>query len=75
MKTRLAELRLEVLEAVTQPDRIVTGGAGELLALEKQSDGKILVAVYRQGAGDGFFITAFLTRREASLNRRKQVWP
>ena len=32
--TELAGLRLEVLEAVTQPDRIVTGGAGELVALK-----------------------------------------
>lgn len=71
----LAGLRLEVVEAVAQPDRILTGGTGELLALRKQSDGKILVAVYREGAGDGFLITAFLTRREASLNRRKQIWP
>jgi hypothetical protein len=63
------------LEAVAQPDRIVAGGAGELLALKKQSDGKTLVAGYREGAGDGFLITAFLTRKEASLNRRKQIWP
>jgi hypothetical protein len=73
--TELAGLRLEVLEAVAEPDRILTGGTGERLALKKQSDGKTLVAVYREEAGDGFLITAFLTRREASLNRKKQIWP
>ena len=71
----LAGLRLDVLETVAEPERIVSGGAGELLALKKQSDGKMLVFVYREDAGDGFVITAFLTRREASLNRRKPLWP
>ena len=71
----LAGLRLEMLEAVDQPDRIVTGSAGELMALKKQLDGKILVVVYREEVGDGFIITAFLTWREASLNRRRQIWP
>ena len=71
----LAGLRLDVLETVAEPERIVSGGAGELLALKKQSDGKMLVVVYREDAGDGFVITAFLTRREASLNRRKPLWP
>jgi hypothetical protein len=33
------------------------------------------VAVYREQQHDGFIITAFLTRREASLKRRKQLWP
>ena len=71
----LAGLKLDVLEAIAAPERILAGGAGERLALKKQTDGKSLVAVYREDAGDGFVITAFLTRREASLNRRKQLWP
>ena len=44
----LAGLKLDVLEAVAEPERILAGGAGELLALKKQTDGKILVAVYRE---------------------------
>ena len=71
----LAGLKWDVLETVFEPERILAGGAGELLALKKQTDGKILVAVYREDVDDGFVITAFLTRREASLNRRKQLWP
>ena len=50
--TELAGYRLEVLEALAAPERVVSGGAG-----------------------DGFVITAFLTRREAALERRKQLWP
>ena len=71
----LAGHKLDVLEAIADAERVVAGGAGELLALKKQPDGKTLVAVYREDANDGFVITAFLTRREAALNRRKQLWP
>jgi hypothetical protein len=71
----LAGFKRDVLETIAQPERILAGGAGELLALKKQTDGKILVAVYREDQNDGFVITAFLTRREAALNRRKQLWP
>ena len=71
----LAGLKWDVLETVFEPERILPGGAGKLLALKKQTDGKTLVVVYREDAGDGFVITAFLTRREASArNRRKQLW-
>jgi len=71
----LAGRKLEVLETVSDAERVLAGGAGELLALKQQPDGKTLVTVYREDVGDGFIITAFLTRREASLNRRKQIWP
>ena len=71
----LAGFRHEVLETIAEPERILSGNAGELLAVKKQRDGKTLVVVYRESANDGFVITAFLTRRDASLNRRKQLWP
>jgi hypothetical protein len=71
----LAGYKWDVLEAVAEPERILAGGLGELLALKKQTDGKALVVVYREDQSDGFVITAFLTRREAALNRRKQLWP
>jgi hypothetical protein len=73
--SELAGLRLEVLEAIAEPERIVAGHAGERLALRPRPDGKVLVAVYREMPEDGFVITAFLTRRLASLNRRTQLWP
>jgi hypothetical protein len=71
----LAGFRYEVLEAIANPERIVAGNAGELLAMRTQPDGKVLVVVYRELPNDGFVITAFLTRRGASLNRRTQLWP
>ena len=71
----LAGYRFELLKTIAEPEQIVAGGMGELLALKKQKDGKTLVVVYRQSANDGFVITAFLTRRDTSLKRRKQLWP
>ena len=71
----LTGLRNEVLESIAHPARIIEGGAGELLAVRELQLGKYLVVVYREAVGDGFVITAFLTRRIRSLERRKQLWP
>lgn len=51
------------------------GGLGELLAIKEMEPGKWIVVVYREDADDAFIITAFLTRRVRSLERRRQVWP
>jgi hypothetical protein len=71
----LAGFRLEVLETVAKPDRILAGGEGELLAVRELFPGKHLVAVYRELADDGFIITAFITSKIKALQRRKQLWP
>ncbi len=71
----LAGMRLEILETVSQPVRILAGGAGELLAIREIEVGKFLVVVYRELENDGFIITAFLTRKVRFLNRRQQLWP
>jgi hypothetical protein len=64
-----------ILQTVASPDRVLAGGMGELLAVREVNPGKWLVVVYKEQDADGFIITAFLTRRAASLNRRQQVWP
>jgi hypothetical protein len=71
----LAGMRLEVLEAVANPLRVLAGGEGELLAVREISSKKHLVVVYRESGSDGFIITAFLTSKIKSLNRRTQIWP
>lgn len=71
----LAGMRFEVLETIENPSRILAGGEEELLAVQEIEKGKFLVAVYRELTNDGFIITAFLTRRIKSLDRRKQIWP
>ena len=71
----LAGFRSTVVETVSHPDRILLGGEGALLALCEIEVGKHLVVVYREQRDDGFIITAFLTRRIRSLEKRRQVWP
>ena len=72
----LAGLREEALQAIEEPERVLSGGAGELLAVRSVEIGKALVVVYHEvSKADGFVITAFLTRRLAQLDRRTQVWP
>jgi hypothetical protein len=71
----MAGLRLEVLEAVADPDRVLAGNGGEVLAVKEHEPGKHIVVAYREADNDGFVITAFLTRRAGSLERRKQLWP
>jgi hypothetical protein len=71
----LAERQDDVLQTILAPTRILAGSAGELLATREIETGKWLVVVYRENEMDGFIITAFLTRRIRSLDRRKQLWP
>lgn len=71
----LAGMRLEVLDTVSNPTRILAGGMGELLAVREITPLKHLVVVYRELQDDGFIITAFLTTKTESLNRRTQLWP
>jgi len=68
-------MRLEALEAVSSPSRILEGKAGELFAVRETIEGKQLVVVYRELENDGFIITAFITSKTNVLNRRNQVWP
>ncbi|OEU55380.1 MAG: hypothetical protein BA871_10515 [Desulfuromonadales bacterium C00003096] len=70
----IAGMRLEVLETIENPSRILAGGEEELLAVQEIEKSKFLVVVYRELTNDGFIITVFLTRRIKSLNRRKQIW-
>jgi hypothetical protein len=72
----LAGLKNEVLRTVSDPDRILAGGEGELLAVRQIGQGKLLVVVYKElSASDGFVITAYLTRRTRQLERRMVLWP
>jgi hypothetical protein len=71
----LRGMQTMVLDAVAAPERILLGSAEEYLAVREVEPGKWLVVVYREGAADGFIITAFLTRKRRQLDRRIQRWP
>jgi len=70
----LSESRDPVLQAVGDPERILAGGSGEMLAVREIESGKWLVVVYREHEQDGFIITAFWTRRYRSLEKRDVLW-
>jgi hypothetical protein len=73
--SELAGMRLDVLDAIVNPSRILMGGAGELLAVREMPFSRHLIVVYRELQQDGFIITAFITSKVRSLDRRTQLWP
>jgi hypothetical protein len=70
----LLNLQSEILQTIENPDKILEGNNGELLAVKLLGDNKYLVTIYKEAEEDGFVITAYLTRRINSLNKRKEVW-
>ena len=72
----IASLHQEVLDTLREAERVLRGTDGELFAVRTMEPGKALVVVYREiGTDDGFVITAFVTRRLKSLERREKIWP
>lgn len=71
----LTDQQSELLQAISQPQRILEGSNDELLAIREFTPGKYLVVAYREFEDDGFIVTAYLTRRIRSLNKRRQLWP
>ena len=71
----LTGMRYEVLQAIANAERVYEGKASELLAVRRVTGGKWLVTIYRELHNDGFVITAFLTGRIASLERKRQLCP
>ncbi len=73
--TEMAGFLYDVLETVQEPLAVFEGNEGELLAAREIESGKYIIAVYREvSQEDGFIITAFLTKRWKSLERRKKIW-
>jgi len=70
----LTAMQSDILETIANPQRVLEGSAGELLAIREVELGKWLVVVYRVDKADGFIITAFLTRRVRSLEKRRVLW-
>jgi hypothetical protein len=61
-----------VLSAVENPDLVLRGYRGSLIAVRGMGRGQYLAVVYRQlSKEDGFIITAYFTSR---IDRRKAIW-
>ena len=67
-----------VVETLEDPDAIVRGRKGELIALRHYSATSIsekhVVAVYREIGNDGFLITAFMTSAPETIQRKGMLW-
>jgi len=73
--SEMAGYYFEVLETVEEPEAIYEGKMGECIAVREIDNGKYIAVVYRElSKGDGFVITAFLTRRRKQLERRRKIW-
>ena len=67
-----------VIETIEDPDFLVTGRKGEILALRYYQappiSAKNVVAVYREIGSDGFLITAFMTSAPEAILRKGVLW-
>ena len=68
----------EVKRTIEEPEYIVEGWEGEMLALRwceiAPKNAKYLCIVYRELDRDGFVITAFFISRFGKLLKRKILW-
>ena len=65
-----------IINTVENPDLILKGDTGELLAVKKKSRKKIwLVVPYKEtNDNDGFVLTAYLTTDSDWLFQREVIW-
>lgn len=68
----------ETLEAIGDPDYVVAGRKGELLAIkfyeETNLGPKHLVSIYKEMNKRGFIITAFMASKIDKILRRRILW-
>lgn len=74
MHPSLADKQTKVLAIVKNPDYILKGKGGELLAVSALSKRGYLVVVYKEGINDGFIITAFGTTDTRWLFKKEIIW-
>lgn len=67
-----------VVETLADPDAVVSGVQGELLALKRYDrtviGPKHVVVAYREHERDGFVVTAFMTSKADKLMNRGLQW-
>jgi hypothetical protein len=73
--TDIADKKDLILQTIANPDRLLAGNEGALMAVQALETGKWLVVIYKETSQDGFVVTAFSTRKINPLNRRQQLWP
>lgn len=74
MHPNLINKHNEVLNAVKNPDYVLRGKTGELLAVCGPLKRLYLVVIYKEAQTDGFIITAFETTDTTWLFKKEIVW-
>lgn len=74
MHPNLADNQEHVLGTIKNPDFILKGKAGELLAVKVHVKRVHLVVVYKESKDDGFIITAFETTDTTWLFKKETIW-
>ena len=74
MHPSLNNRQTQVLYSVKNPDYILRGKAGELLAVLMLSKRAYLVAVYKEVGDDRFIITAYETTDTLWLFKKELIW-
>ncbi|MDI6731615.1 MAG: hypothetical protein QME05_03415 [Candidatus Margulisbacteria bacterium] len=66
----------EIMETIADPELIIAGRVGELIALkaQKKSEKRLVVICREISKNNGFVITAFLTKKIQRMKRRKILW-
>ena len=63
----------DVLKTVEEPDCIIEGYGGALIALTQMLKNKFLAVVYKESENNGFIITAYFTRR-IKIEKEVIIW-
>lgn len=62
----------DILETIENPDMVLRGYRGSLIAVRGYGRGWYLMVVYREvSTNDGFIITAYFTSK---IDRKKAIW-
>lgn len=67
----------EILKTIAEPEVIYAGSRGDLIAVSPQVEGtnKHIVVAYKEIDGDdGFIITAYISNKLSSLQKKEIVW-
>lgn len=63
----------DILTVIEEPELILPGHNGSLIAIQNYGRHRYLAVVYRElSSDDGFVITAYFTNK---VDRRKALWP
>ena len=72
----LIRITINILATVAEPDTIYAGSRDDLIAVSRQLVGtnKHIVVAYKETGDEGFIITAYVSSKINSLQKRAIIW-